>query len=144
MPYRYLDDLSLADAAFEASGGSLDELFQAAWEAVLNLMIENQEQLRPTEDRMLELNDVSVEMLLYSFLGELLFWKDAEQILFRPESVSVSGNDEVGYTVLARLAGERIDSSRHDLGIDVKAVTLDQFHLSFNGEAWSAQVIVDT
>lgn len=144
MPYHYLEDLTVEDAAFEASGESLDELFQAAWEAALGLMIENPEALRPMEYRMVELEELSVDMLLYAFLGELLFWKDAEQLLLRAERVAVSGNDEVGYRVVARLAGERIDPSRHELGIDVKAVTLDQFYVGLSDDTWTGQVIVDT
>lgn len=143
MPYRYLDDLSVADAAFEATGASLEELFAAAWEAVLHLMIENPDDLRDAEDRLIDLHEPSVELLLYSFLGELLFWKDAEQTFYRLGSVGISGNDEVGYAVEARISGERIEPARHDLGIDIKGVTLDQFHVTFDGEEWSAQVIVD-
>lgn len=144
MPYRYLSDLSPADAAFEATGTTLEDLFRAAWDATLNLMIERLEEIRPTETRIIELRNASREMLLFEFLGELLFWKDAENLFLRLEALTVAGDDRAGYSVRARGAGERIDPKRHDLGIDVKAVTLDQFHLYPVAGGWAAQVIVDT
>ena len=39
MPYRYLEDIATADVAFEARGKDLAELFMAAAEATMNVMV---------------------------------------------------------------------------------------------------------
>jgi hypothetical protein len=41
MPYRFLEDIATADIAFEARGETLEEVFTAAAEATMNVMIES-------------------------------------------------------------------------------------------------------
>ena len=46
MPYRFIDNVAIADAAFEASGSSLQEVFLSAWDATLRTMVENPESIQ--------------------------------------------------------------------------------------------------
>ena len=39
MPYRYLDDIATADVAFEATGKTIEEMFIAAADATMNVMV---------------------------------------------------------------------------------------------------------
>ena len=146
MSYRYLDDeTTVADAAFEAHGKSLEELFRESWNATLGLMIENPEALEPREHPEIELSDRSAEMLLFSFLGELLYLKDAHGGLYALDEVSVhrpEGKED--WRLRAKAAGEAIDSRRHRLGVDIKAVTLYAFSLWEQDDGWAARVVVDT
>jgi SHS2 domain-containing protein len=41
------------------------------------------------------------------------------------------------------LAGEELDMNRHDLVVDVKAVTLHQFRVEKTDRGWEAFVILD-
>ena len=41
MPYHYLDDVAIADIAFEAYGESKEEMFIAASDALMNVMVED-------------------------------------------------------------------------------------------------------
>lgn len=72
MPYEYLDDIALSDVAFRAWGDSMSDLFVAAADAMLNVMVED---LRSIEDRVrhpIDLKEPSGEMLLFNFLQELI------------------------------------------------------------------------
>ena len=40
MTYHYLEDFAIADIAFEAAGKNLEELFIAAADATMNVMVE--------------------------------------------------------------------------------------------------------
>jgi SHS2 domain-containing protein len=146
MSYRYLDDeTTVADAAFEARGASLEELFRESWNATLGLMIENAEALEAREHPEIELSDRSAEMLLFSFLGELLYLKDANGGLYKLDELAVHRSERAGaWKLQARAAGEAIDRRRHRLGVDIKAVTLYAFSLWEEDDGWAARVVLDT
>ena len=73
MPYRYLEDITVADVAFEATGNSLEELFMEASKATLNTMIEHLDSLETRLNREVSLSAFELDMLLFSYLQELLF-----------------------------------------------------------------------
>ena len=51
MPYEYLEEIGIADIAFEATGRDLAELFSDAADATTNVMIDNIEAIQPREAR---------------------------------------------------------------------------------------------
>jgi len=142
MPYEYLDDIALSDVAFHAWGDSREELFAAAADATLNVMVED---LSSVADRVrypIELKDASNEMLLFDFLQELIFVKDAEQLLLRVPHVKILEYEGV-YHLTAEATGEKLNPLRHELIVDVKAVTLHRFNVKQTPEGWEATVILD-
>ena len=72
MPYHYLEEIGTADIAFEATGRDLPELFRAAADATVNVMIDNIDAIHPVETRQIELSNDKLDMLLFDFLQELL------------------------------------------------------------------------
>jgi SHS2 domain-containing protein len=145
MPYRYLDDLTVADVAFEARGSSLEELFTAAWEATLQVMIENPNSLGKVESRNIALEEPSLDLLLHNFLQELIYYKDAEGLLLRIEDCRirwVEGRSKFA-RLDARARGQTIDPKVHRLGTDVKAVTFYRFDLARENRGWRATVVLD-
>lgn len=142
MRYRFLEDVATADIAFEASGSTLEEVFTASAEATLNVMIEGLDTVEPREERAISLTDTSLEMLLFNFLQEVIFHKDAEQLLLRVTDCRIrETNGEFRLTAKGR--GERLDPARHEQRVDVKAVTLHQFRLENVDGEWRAHVILD-
>jgi SHS2 domain-containing protein len=142
MPYRYLDDVATADIAFVAEGRDLSETFISACEATMRVMVENIEVIEPRERRLLVIHHEHLDMLLFNLLQELLFYKDAEQLMLRVNQVTVEKKDGI-YELRAQAAGETIDPERHILRVDVKAVTLHQFRLTRTDQGWEAMVILD-
>lgn len=109
----------------------------------MGLMVEEPRALGSSERRQISLENEDPEMLLFELLGELLFYKDAEGILLALHNCALeSHGDRYVFTALAR--GGKIDPSRHSLGVDIKAVTLHQFHLRQIEEGWEARVVLDT
>ena len=142
MSYRYRDDLSMADVAFEAEGTSLEELFTSAWDATLRVMIENPSALHSNSRKSISIEDRSVDLLLVNFLQELIYYKDAEALLLRLEHCRIEGGTEAA-KLEAVASGEQIDVKRHRLGTDVKAVTFHRFSLKQEGELWRTTVVLD-
>jgi SHS2 domain-containing protein len=142
MSYRYRDDLSVADVAFEAEGTSLEELFTSAWDATLRVMLENPSALDGKSRKSIAIEDRSVDLLLYNFLQELIYYKDAEALLLRLEHCRIDAGTTP--TKLEALAiGQQIDVKHHRLGTDVKAVTFHKFSLKQEGELWRTTVVLD-
>lgn len=81
-------------------------------------------------------------MLLFDFIQELIYYKDTEQLLLKPQRLDLDrqGNR---YHLTAEMRGEILDPNRHDQGVDVKAVTLHQFELRQTDDGWTATVILD-
>ncbi|MCE5250272.1 archease [bacterium] len=142
MPYRYLDDIATADAAFEAWGASLEELFIAAADALLNVMVENLETIAGRERRTIRCEAESLGMLLIRFLEELVFIKDAQRLFLRVERLGIEQTGDM-WNLVAQVYGEEINPERHELNADVKAVTYHRFSLEQCGQEWRATVVLD-
>jgi SHS2 domain-containing protein len=140
MPYRYLEELSSADAAFEATGRTLEELFSDAAIATFEVMADT-----TTVNQLLiheiELENESVDGLLIDWLSELVFLKDTENILFSVFDINIRKNDV--YILKAEAKGEKIDREKHSLRSDVKAVTYHMFEVTKKGDHWTARVVLD-
>jgi SHS2 domain-containing protein len=142
MPYKYLEEVGTADIAFEATGRDLPELFSDAADATTNVMIDNIEAIRPRQTRHIELSNDKLDMLLFDFLQELIFLKDAERLLLRIREVQIDDRDEM-YLLKATAEGETLDVERHHQRADVKAVTLHDFAVERTDGGWKARVLLD-
>jgi SHS2 domain-containing protein len=75
MLYRFLEDIGTADIAFEATGCDLPELFIAAADATMNVMIDNLDAIESRETRQIELPSDKIDMLLFDFCRSLFISK---------------------------------------------------------------------
>ena len=142
MPYHYLEEIGTADIAFEATGRDLPELFTAAADATINVMIDNLDAIESRETRQIELSSDKIDMLLFDFLQELIYFKDASRLLLRARETHIDQKGET-YFLKAKVAGERLDDTRHQQRADVKAVTLHGFSVEKQDSAWKAKVLLD-
>ena len=142
MSYHFLEEIGTADIAFEATGRDLPELFSAAADATMNVMIDNLDAIEPRETRHIELSNDKIDMLLFDFLQELIYFKDAERLLLRVRHAQIEHRDEK-YFLKAKAAGELLDVARHHQRADVKAVTLHDFSVEKDDDGWRARVLLD-
>ena len=142
MPYKFLEEIGTADIAFEASGRDLSELFRDAADATMNVMIDNLDAIEPRETRNIELSNEKIDMLLFDFLQELIYFKDAERLLLRTREVRIDERDQK-CILKAEATGEPLDAARHHQRADVKAVTLHDFSVEKEDVGWKAKVLLD-
>lgn len=142
MRYRFLEDVAIADVAFEAEGGTLAELFSNSAEALTNSMIVDVKSIEQKTLRNIVLEADDPEMLLYRFLQELVFYKDAEILLFSRYDPDITEEEEK-WRLKADVYGEEMDQKKHQLAADVKAVSLHNFKVQKMPEGWRAEVILD-
>jgi SHS2 domain-containing protein len=139
--FRFLEDRAIADAAFEAEGKSLEELFEACAEATFEVMAEtdtveakNKEEIQLTSD--------DLEELLFNWLAELIYLKDLKATLFNKYQIRIEKPD--GYKLRASVWGEPVDAEKHKVKVDVKAVTYHLLEVKKINNKWIAKVILDT
>ena len=142
MPFRFQDEISTADVAFEAWGATQEELFISSASALLRTMAETPELVERRQQIAIRLENEELDLLLFSFLQELIFYKDARRLLLHADTVRIEHRKDT-FILEAIVSGERIDAGRHRLLVDVKAVTLHRLSVVFRENLWKAVVELD-
>jgi SHS2 domain-containing protein len=138
--HLYLPDVAIADLAFDASGSSPQEMFEAAAQALTEAMVDIK-QVQPKIEKTIVLGHAAMDQLLFDWLAELIYLKDAEYLLFSQFHVELTSNQT--WQLTGKIRGERIDPNRHALHMDVKAVTYHLFQIAQKDGQWIARVVVD-
>lgn len=139
--YRFLENVAIADAAFQAEADSLEELLQVCAEATFEVMVDSRNVERNDKEEV-ELTGENPEELLFDWLAELIYLKDLKSMLFSRFDVDVQKKD--GYSLRASVWGEPADQAKHEVRVDVKAVTYHLLEVKEKGGRWTARVVLDT
>ncbi len=142
MPYKFVDNLSVADVAFVAEGKTIEEMFESAALATTNIMVKDMATIAPSKRRKMTVSDKSVEKLLFNFLQEIIYLKDAELMVFSKYTVKIKDRNGT-YSLVCIAYGEKIDAEKHELVVDVKAITYHLFEVKNEGGKWKSRVILD-
>ncbi len=142
MPYKFLEGLTVADIAFQATGRNLPEMFESAALASTRTQVKDLKKIKPKVKKQIELESDSVETLLFNFLQELVYYKDANLLLFNKFKIKIIER-EGKYLLIATATGEKLNMKRHELLVDVKAVTMHKFEVKKAGKIWKAVVVLD-
>jgi SHS2 domain-containing protein len=138
--YEVLEDVALADCALEIEGRDLNDLFETAAGALVELMVDPATVEASVEHR-IELSAGEVDLLLYDWLSELIYRKDRDRQVFPETRVRVSGDGP--FRLEADVRGGVIDRARTALRADPKAVTFHRFAVTAVDGGWRAAVVID-
>jgi SHS2 domain-containing protein len=139
--FRFLEDIALADIAFEAEGDSIEALFQGATQALLEILADPKTVASCWQQRIVK-TDAAPDDLLVEWLSEIVYWKDAAGVVFREAPLTlIRGNDR--WTVEAALIGAPVDHAAQTLRNDVKGITRHLYRIWQEGPVWKATVVVD-
>ena len=138
--YRFLEDVAIADIAYEAYGKNLNELFENAALAIFELSaeIKTVDAKKKVE---IKLEHDKIENLLYDFLSEILFLKDSRYMVFKTVRVKIEEGKK--NKLKAMLEGDTINSEKQHLENDIKAITMHMFEVKKEKNGWKATVVVD-
>ena len=139
--FRFLEEIALADIGFEAEGESVEEVFRGATQALLESMA-NSSSVSGGWEREIERTDVDLPSLLFDWLSEVVYWKDAAGVVFREAPLTLTRKDE-GWLLQARLIGAPVDHQMQELHADVKGVTKHLYDLKQTGGYWKVRVVLD-
>jgi SHS2 domain-containing protein len=140
--FRFLDDVATADLAFDASGDSLQELFQGATCAVIEALADPTT-VGSTWRQTIERSDENPAELLFDWLSDLVYWKDAAGVVFNRSELTLIRQDHGGWKLTGLLFGEPVNGSAQTLRADVKGVTKHLYRLEQSGGQWIVRVVLD-
>jgi SHS2 domain-containing protein len=139
--FRFLEAIALADIAFEAEGDSIEELFQGCTQAILETMADPRTVAASWERCIIKM-DASLDDLLFEWLSEIVYWKDAAGVVFREAPLSLTREND-RWKLEATLIGAAVDPAVQTLRNDVKGITRHLYALGQEGSRWKARVVVD-
>ena len=135
--------MAIADIAYEAYGKDLNELFENAAFVIFELSA-NLNTVESKKKLEISLEKDTLENLLYDFLSEILFLKDARYIVFKEIKVSIKKVEgQNPYKLNAVLKGDSINPEKQQLENDIKAVTMHMFQIKKEGKGYKATVVLD-
>jgi SHS2 domain-containing protein len=134
------EDVALADCALEIEGRDLDDLFETAAQALVELMVDPAT-VETSVERHIELGADAIDLLLYDWLSELIYRKDRDREVFPRTRVRVSV--DAPFRLEAEVRGGVIDRARTGLRADPKAVTFHRFAVTAGDRGWRAAVVID-
>lgn len=135
LPYEVIDHT--ADVGIIARGQTLVELFANAAAGMLHFLV-RPDTVRPAGHRRREVEAEDLEGLLVAWLNDLLVLLNADG--FVPAGFKILKLTD--RRLVAEVAGEPVDPSRHHFRLDVKAATYHQLQIEKN-DVWHARIIFD-
>ena len=114
---RYVLIDHTADMMVRAFGSTLEECFGNAAYALFDQTVDLSN-IGTSESVDIRVTGIDDEDRLFSFLSEMLFIEDADNLILREFDVRFEGDD-----VVCTARGERLDRSKHRVRSEVKAVT---------------------
>ena len=138
--YIILDDEVKSDFAFEVTADTLSELFRGAGIASMVAMV-NLDSVKAINEWYFELEAEDEQLLLYDFLSELIYLKDAETVLFKDFEITIDKNEKL--KLKCKALGSQIDWENGELLTDVKAVTMYEFKIEKKENQWFCHVVLD-
>ena len=127
-----------ADVGLRARAGSLADRLSALGEGLADLICPR-ENVRAAQERRCDVTAEDREALTVDFLWEIMSAIQYDR--FAVAEVCVERAEDT--FVRSVLRGEALDGDRHELAAEVKAVTYHQLRVARDGDAWTAQVILD-
>lgn len=127
-----------ADLGLRVRTSDLEELFVDAARGLFSIIVANLEAVRPIEVVSISVEGEVSEFLLFDWLNELLYTYETRHLLLSEFDVQI---DAGRLTATAR--GEVLDSLRHRLDHEVKAITYHALKLEKQDGDWLAELIVD-
>jgi len=139
--FRFLEEIALADIGFEAEGESVEDVFRGATQALLESMA-NPVTVSGGWERSIELTDMDLSSLLFEWMTEMVYWKDAAGVVYREAPLTLKREGD-GWLLRARLIGAPVNQRTQELHADVKGVTKHLYELKQTGDRWKVRVVLD-
>jgi SHS2 domain-containing protein len=127
-----------ADVGVIAYGADVKELFSNAALALFSLITEP-ESIEEKLQQGLEINSEDRDSLLVEWLNELIYFFDAEHILFSRFEIENLTHKQLKATCY----GEKIDPSKHKIKTGIKAATYHMLEVDKDSSGYKAQIIFD-
>ncbi len=128
-----------ADVQVRSWGSSLEEAFSQTAYSLMATITPNLNKITPKVERIITIEAEDKEALLFDFLSEFLYIFDVDELVFNQIYVHSIEKFNDNFKLRATLKGEKFDLIKHEIGIEVKAIT----YSFLNIEEKHASTIID-
>jgi SHS2 domain-containing protein len=102
-------------------------------------VIAGKSEIASLQTRTVQISAIDRENLLVRWLSEVLYLYDAEKFLLADMRIEQLTDTNMKAAIL----GEPYQASKHDLKLDVKAITYHQLKVEEQKGIWTARVFID-
>ena len=128
-----------ADVQVRSWGSSLEEAFSQTAYSLMETITPDLKKITPKIEKKITIEAEDKEALLFDFLSEFLYIFDVDGLVFSQIYIRRIEKINNNYKLQATLKGEKFDLNKHEIGIEVKAIT----YSFLNIEEKHASTIID-
>ncbi|MHA1149285.1 MAG: archease [Promethearchaeota archaeon] len=119
--FEFLDHT--ADVQAKSWGRTLEEAISQIALSLMATISPDLQKIQPLKKREISIIAEDKEALIFDFLSELLYIFDVDGLIFSSIKVQEVKQKKIQYELHAVLKGEKFDVAKHEIGIEVKAIT---------------------
>lgn len=127
-----------ADVGIRGRSKTLERAFEMAGQALVSV-ITNLNKIEASESLKIECQASDLDLLFYDWVNALVFEIDTRRMIFSQFKVTIHDN----YLLQAEVRGEKINSKKHDLVVEIKGATMTELRVEKINDEWIAQCVVD-
>ena len=139
--YEFLEHT--ADVQVRSWGSSLEEAFSQTAYSLMETITPNLKKIIPKVEREIIIKAEDKEALLFDFLSEFLYIFDVDGLVFNQIYVSKIEKFNDNYKLRATLKGEKFDLNKHEIGIEVKAITYSFLNIEEKHKSTIIDIVYD-
>jgi len=139
MKFKFLENIAIADVAFEAYGKTLEEAFSNAALAMFEVQTDI-EKVKPSISKDVKIESENKESLLFDWLSELIYLRDIENMFFSKFEIKIEKNNK--FKLTGKIYGEKIGKD-HELRTEVKGVSYQLMKIEEKPNEFKVRVILD-
>ena len=132
-----------ADVQVRSWGLSLEEAFAQTAYSLMATITPNLKKITPKVEREITIEAEDKEALLFDFLSEFLYIFDVDEFVFNQIYVRSIEKFKDNYKLRATLKGEKFDLNKHEIGIEVKAITYSFLNIEEKHESIVIDIVFD-
>lgn len=132
-----------ADVQVRCWGKTLEEAFNQTAYSLMATITPNLDKISPNVEKKIKIKAEDKEALLFDFLSEFLFIFDVEELVFNEIDVQYIKKIEDFYILNGILKGEKFNLDKHEIGIEVKAITYSFMEIVESEEKVEIRIVFD-
>ena len=132
-----------ADVQVRSWGSSLEEAFSQTAYSLMTTITPNLKIITTEIEKKMIIEANDKETLLVDFLSEFLYIFDVYELVFSKIHISKIEKFDDKYKLNATLRGEKFDSTKHEIGIEVKAITYSFINIEEKHDSTLIDIVFD-
>ena len=132
-----------ADVQARCWGKSLEEAFNQTAYSLMATITPDLKKISPKVEKKIKIEAEDKEALLFDFLSELLYIFDVDELVFNTIKVQIIKESEDLFVLNALLRGEKFDVTKHEIGVEVKAITYSFMEITESKNKVEISIVFD-